>query len=163
MNKLEITTVIPTYKRPRLLVRAIASVQAQNYEHLRICVYDNASGDETEEVVAGLMKEDPRISYLKRETNIGAMNNMCDASMRVTTPLYSMLNDDDFLLPGFHEAATKAFESSPEVSIAFAKTVIVDVEKMRWRLLSPAWEVGFYEPSLENATKMQSRRTFTRI
>ena len=119
MSKPEITTIIPTYKRPRLLKRAIASVQAQNYEHLKICIYDNASADETETVITELMKEDPRISYVKRETNIGAVNNMVDASMRVTTPLYSVLNDDDLLLPGFYTAAVEAFEHFPSAGIAF--------------------------------------------
>lgn len=42
-----ITAVIPTYRRPRLLRRAIKSVLAQTYPHFQVCVYDNASGDET--------------------------------------------------------------------------------------------------------------------
>lgn len=47
-----ITTIIPTYRRPRLLRRAIRSVLNQTYPHFQVCVYDNASGDETATIVA---------------------------------------------------------------------------------------------------------------
>ncbi len=52
----QITTVIPTYRRPKLLRRAIESVLAQTYPHLKVTVFDNASGDETPEVVAELAR-----------------------------------------------------------------------------------------------------------
>jgi len=47
-----ITTIIPTYRRPKLLRRAIKSVLGQTFPHFQVCVYDNASGDETPDVVA---------------------------------------------------------------------------------------------------------------
>ena len=58
-----ITTIIPTYRRSEKLKRAIQSVLAQTYPHFQICVYDNASGDETADVVAALAKEDSRVQY----------------------------------------------------------------------------------------------------
>ena len=45
-----ITTVIPTYRRPALLAQAIRSVLTQTYPHFLVCVYDNASADETADV-----------------------------------------------------------------------------------------------------------------
>jgi glycosyltransferase involved in cell wall biosynthesis len=59
----QITTVIPTYRRPRLLSRAIRSVLSQNYPHLEVHVYDNGSGDGTPQVVAELAERDPRVKY----------------------------------------------------------------------------------------------------
>lgn len=55
--------IIPTYRRPQLLRRAIKSVLNQTYLYIRVCVYDNASNDETADIVANLEKEDPRVSY----------------------------------------------------------------------------------------------------
>jgi len=52
-----ITTIIPTHCRPTLLRRAIYSVLNQTYPHLQVCVYDNASGDETAFVVAEIAKK----------------------------------------------------------------------------------------------------------
>ena len=156
MGNPEITTIIPTFNRSHLLKRAVASVQAQNYDNLKICIYDNASGDETEEIVAELMKQDSRIYYVRRETNIGAINSMIDASMRVTSTLYSILNDDDLLLPGFLTAAVEALERFPRAGIACARTVVIDVEKKKWRLLNRGWKPGYYEPTVENVAKMRA-------
>ncbi|RKX41747.1 MAG: glycosyltransferase family 2 protein, partial [Thermotogae bacterium] len=63
ISKPLITTIIPTYRRPKLLQRAIKSVLNQTYPHFQVCVYDNASGDETAEVVAEFAKKDPRVKY----------------------------------------------------------------------------------------------------
>jgi len=68
-----ITTVIPTYRRPRLLKRAILSALGQTYRNIQVCVYDNASGDETAEVVAGIANGDRRVKYYCHPTNIGMM------------------------------------------------------------------------------------------
>ena len=46
-NQPLITTIIPTYQRPQLLRCAIQSVLDQTYANFQVCVYDNASGDET--------------------------------------------------------------------------------------------------------------------
>jgi glycosyltransferase involved in cell wall biosynthesis len=65
-----ITTIIPTCRRPHLLRRAIKSVLNQTYPHFQVCVYDNASGDETAEVVSEFAKKDPRIKYHCHSENI---------------------------------------------------------------------------------------------
>jgi len=66
-----ITTIIPTYQRPKLLRRAIKSGLNQNYPHFQVCVYDNASGDETETVVREFTAKDSRIQYFRQEKNKG--------------------------------------------------------------------------------------------
>src|SRR3989344_8039984 len=67
-----ITTIIPTYRRPVLLRRAILSALHQTYPHVRVCVYDNASSDATESVVAEIARHDPRVKYHRHSRNIGS-------------------------------------------------------------------------------------------
>ena len=70
-----ITTIIPTYQRPKLLRRAIKSVLNQTYPHFQVCVYDNASGDETEAIVQEFIAKDSRIQYFRQEKNWGGAFN----------------------------------------------------------------------------------------
>ncbi len=51
-----ITTVIPTYRRPLLLRRAVLSVLKQSHPHFIVHILDNASGDDTEQVARELMR-----------------------------------------------------------------------------------------------------------
>ncbi|KFN43132.1 hypothetical protein N789_11255 [Arenimonas oryziterrae DSM 21050 = YC6267] len=111
---IQITTVIPTFRRPALLRRAILSVLAQEGPSFQVCVYDNASGDETAAVVAELAAVDARVKYYCHDHNIGPFENFQHALARITTPYFSTLSDDDFLLSGFFEAGIQGLEAHPE-------------------------------------------------
>lgn len=149
-----ITTIIPTFKRPKLLKRAIESVLAQSFKNLKICVYDNASGDETEDVVAEYIRHDDRIFYFKNRQNIGALNNMTQGVDAVTTDFYSLLNDDDFLLPDFYENAMREFEIYPCSGFVCAKTITVDLVNKKMQFRNQDWLHGVYQPSNEIVSKM---------
>lgn len=142
-----ITTVIPTFKRPLMLKRAIESVLAQSFTNLRVCVYDNASEDDTEQVVRRISERDKRVSYFKNDKNIGVIPNMIQGVNLVETDFYSLLNDDDFLLPGFYEAAVNAFKDQPDIGFACAKTVTIDLINRKVEFRNKDWRPGRHEPS----------------
>ena len=123
-----ITTVIPTFRRPKLLQKAIQSVLNQTYPHFQVCIYDNASGDETAAVVADIAGRDARVKYHCHPRNIGAIPNFNYGIKQVTTPYFSLLSDDNILLPHFFEDAIKTLDHRPEV-IFFAGQSI-DVNEM---------------------------------
>src|SRR6516165_1449212 len=96
-----ITTVIPTFRRPTLLGRAIRSVLRQTNRDCAVTVFDNASGDETRDVVAAIAAEDPRVSYHCQSRNVGIVANFISAMQSVQSPYFSVLSDDDVLFPEF--------------------------------------------------------------
>ena len=141
-----ITTVIPTYRRPAMLRRAIRSVLNQTFPDFRICVYDNASGDETQAVVEEFRKKDSRVEYVCRPSNIGAHRNFVDGANRVETPLFSFLPDDDILLPHFFETALNGFRQHPEAAMSALATMLTSPDGTfvgSWVL---RWPEGLIEP-----------------
>lgn len=118
-----ITTVIPTYRRPRLLRRAIRSALDQSFRRVLVSVYDNASGDETSAVVADIARDDPRVQYYVHSRNMGAGPNFQFGYEGIKTPFFSFLSDDDLLLPGFYESAMDALARNPGAGF-FAGSVI---------------------------------------
>lgn len=142
-----ITTIIPTYRRPKLLRRAIRSVLQQTYPDLRISVYDNDSGDETASVVSELAQLDHRIHYYCRQENIGAFNNFQYALKDVQTEFFSILCDDDILCPEFYETAMKWFDTYPEAG--FVSMGVLNVNA--WGDIFPdgnmaGCRIGLYRP-----------------
>jgi glycosyltransferase involved in cell wall biosynthesis len=146
ISKPLITAIIPTYRRPRLLRRAIGSVLAQTYPHLQVCIYDNASGDETPSVVDEMARSDSRLEYHCHPENIGPLKNFIYGMERVETPFFSILSDDDVLLPGFYQTALAGFEKYPEAMLSALATLQMD-EKGRI-LGAPVlnWRPGLYRP-----------------
>jgi glycosyltransferase involved in cell wall biosynthesis len=121
-----ITAIIPTYRRPRMLKRAIHSVLNQTYPNLQVCVYDNASGDETEAVVREIAEKDPRVKYFCHPTNIGAARNFEHGLSHVNTPYFSLLSDDDVLLPDFYTKSLQAFEKHPDAGFTIGVSLQMD-------------------------------------
>lgn len=160
MTTTAITTVIPTFRRPKLLRRAIESVLAQSAGNFKLCIYDNASGDETESVVSEYARRDQRVLYTKNAENIGVMNNFTQAIEAVTTDFYSVLSDDDFLLPGFYESALREFACHSTAGFVCAPTVTVNLVTKKWHFRNTDWRPGFYEASPGSASQMH-RSHFT--
>jgi glycosyltransferase involved in cell wall biosynthesis len=141
-----ITTVIPTYRRPQLLARAIRSVLRQTIRDCQVIVYDNASGDETAAVVARLGAEDQRVHYRVHDRNIGGPANMVFALHHVETEYVSVLCDDDVLLPHFYEQALAGFAAYPGAGLVASPVMLVDEAGRVLRVTGRDWPAGRYPP-----------------
>ena len=143
----EITTVIPTYRRPRLLERAITSAAAQEGVDARVVVFDNCSGDDTSEVVATLARRYPQVSYHSHPRNLGAAANFEFGARSVDTPFFSILSDDDYLLPGFYRRALAGLVAHPEAMFWVGTTLNVDERGTIWDARVARWpRAGIYLP-----------------
>ena len=141
-----ITVIIPTVRRPRLLVRAIRSVQAQTATDLTIAVTDNASGDSTREVVASMMALDSRIRYHEQPNNLGPHANFQHALEQVDTPYFTLLSDDDIMLPHFLADSLSELEREPEAMFAACPVLLVDPQGQLLKLHGDRWSPGMHRP-----------------
>lgn len=69
LNQPLVSVNIATYNRGGFLAEAIESVLAQTYTNWELVIVDDASTDNTREVVDSYLK-DPRIKYFRNETNL---------------------------------------------------------------------------------------------
>lgn len=123
-----VTAVIPTYRRPQLLRRAIYSALNQGYPHIQVCVYDNASGDETRSMVAQIAERDNRLRYFCHPRNVGSYNNFNHGLREVDTPYFVLLSDDDVFAPNFFERAVQGLERHPQAAFLSMPTMAVDLD-----------------------------------
>jgi glycosyltransferase involved in cell wall biosynthesis len=139
-----ITTIVPTFRRPAQLARALESVSLQTYPLFALRVYDNASGDGTAEVVRKYAAGDSRFTYHVHPSNIGSEANFRFGLEQVDTEFFSFLSDDDLLLPRFYETALAALDDHPDA--AMASTSVIHFNRLgqlaREAILSP----GVHEP-----------------
>lgn len=153
-----VTTIVPTFQRPHLLVRAIESVLRQTYADLVVHVYDNASQDETPDVVARLAARDARVRYVRRPQNIGVAANFARGMDGIITPFFSFLSDDDVLLPEFFATALAAFAQEPD-AMMFAGSTLEFGEDGTLRYVPLAYwpREGRYDPP-ESMLRMLDNR-----
>lgn len=66
----KVSVVIPTYNRAHVIRRSLYSVLSQTYENIEVIVVDDASTDNTAEVVASF--QDARVIFLRQASRTGA-------------------------------------------------------------------------------------------
>lgn len=93
-----VSVVIPTYKRPDMIGRAVQSVYNQTYKNIEIIVVDdNGEGTEMQVETAKVMAMFPGVTYLIHEKNKGG-SAARNTGWRVAKGSYiTFLDDDDEL------------------------------------------------------------------
>ena len=77
-------------------------------------------------MVAELTAQYDRIDYRRHPANIGAGANFHYGVREIDTPYFSLLSDDDYLLPGFYGRATAGLAAHPEAAFWAGATLVVD-------------------------------------
>lgn len=122
-----ITIVVPTYKRPDLLVECLSAIARQTYPQFVVAVCDNSPEAEARQVVESLA--DPRFQYVRREKNLGMLANVLRGFNDATTEFVMEVDDDDILFPQCLERLLTPFADHPNLSIVFGDLVVVDSER----------------------------------
>jgi glycosyltransferase involved in cell wall biosynthesis len=110
-------------------------------------VFDNASDDTTADVVSELSKNDARLLYQCHEKNLGAAANFEFGLRSVVTPFFSILSDDDYLLPGFYQLALEDLAKHPDAMFWAGITLTVDETGAVWDARVDRWpREGVFTP-----------------
>lgn len=97
----KISIIVPTFKRPLLLKRAVKSILNQDFKDYEIIISDDNSNDETAEFAKELMQKDERIKYfLNTKYKQGPNGNKNNGLDYASGEFIAFLDDDDELLPG---------------------------------------------------------------
>jgi glycosyltransferase involved in cell wall biosynthesis len=93
-----VSIVLPTFNRTRSLGAAMNSVLSQSYEDFELIVVDDASTEDVAGLVDGF--RDPRVRYVRRETNGGAAAARNTGLAHAKGKLIAFQDSDDLWLPG---------------------------------------------------------------
>jgi abequosyltransferase len=114
---------IPTYNRCSLLNRELRTIAQQLVAaipgQVEVIVSDNASVDETPQIVARFTREYPAICFrsFRQPYNIGVTRNINVVEQAASGKFVYLLADDDILLPGALEAIIAAIHAYPTVDV----------------------------------------------
>lgn len=98
MEKL-LTIAIPTYKRTEELKRALEALASQYDERVEILICDDASPDNTQEIIEEFQKKIP-IRYIRNTENLGFDRNFIKCYRVSAGKFVLMMGNDDFIVQG---------------------------------------------------------------
>jgi CDP-glycerol glycerophosphotransferase len=95
----DVTVVVIVYNDADRLSRAVLSVLHQSLRNLEVIIADDCSTDSTPAVARSLQDADPRVRYLRLDSNSGGCSAPRNAGMAAGRAPYVMFLDSDDELP----------------------------------------------------------------
>ena len=132
-----VSLCVPTFNRAHALGRTLDSLLQQTFRNFELLIVDNASSDETAEVVGRF--DDPRIRYYRNSRNLGMYpnwNRCLDLSRGEYVAIY---HDHDLYDPRIVERAVAILNSHPEVSFVYTGVRTIDRAGRNVRTWAEAW------------------------
>jgi len=108
--------LLPTRNGASLLPGAIASVLEQDYEDFELVISDNASDDDTREILADA-KRDPRVVVRRQESPLSVTDNWIQTLNASSGSHFTLIGDDDLLLPRFFERVDRLLGESGDPDV----------------------------------------------
>ena len=115
MEKGLVSVITPCFNAAEFIEETVASVQAQHYSEWEMLIADDGSTDETAEIVARLMRDEPRIQFFPVGGESGLPARGRNAAMkRARGEYYALLEADDLWVPKKLERQVAYLRAHPE-------------------------------------------------
>lgn len=120
------TVAIPVFNQGEFIARTVRSALAQDIADLEILVVDNASSDDTGNVVRGIAAGNARVRYVRHPANIGMARNFSACISLAKGEFVQILCADDALEAGCTAALADALANHPECVLAACGRLLAD-------------------------------------
>jgi 1,2-phenylacetyl-CoA epoxidase PaaB subunit len=139
-----VSICIPARDQARYLRRALHSALAQDVDGgLEVLVHDDASADDTAQVVAAIA--DPRVRYRRHPAPLGVAANRNSLLAAARGEYVAWLDCDDERLPGTLRRQVALLDAHPEVVLAHGGHGVIDSDGRRL----PDWPAALAYDAIE--------------
>ena len=141
-----VSICIPTFNAARWILDCLESARAQSYRRLEVLIIDDASTDETVELIRSI--DDERIRLVVNEQNIGLVRNWNKCIEMSRGDFIKFLFHDDILYPDCVDKMMRLLLSNENVGLVFSPRDVI-VEGDPESKLTKIW--------LQNCTTLHTR------
>jgi glycosyltransferase involved in cell wall biosynthesis len=126
MSEPILSVVLPNYNHGQYLSRAIDAIAAQSSVRDEIIVIDDASSDNSREILIDCQGRHSNLTVLFNQRNLGTLSGLQRGLELAKGRYVYFAAADDQILPGFFRNAINALEVAPTVGLFCAETILVD-------------------------------------
>ena len=139
-----VSFLIPTHNRADLLCQAIESILSQSYKNVEIIVIDDASTDNTEDLIKSQFGN--RVQYYKNDANHGVAYSRNLGLTYAKGKYIGLLDSDDILLDSnCVKKAIDILDSNQEIGLFTCDAYCIDLEKNK------IYEKTFFQMTIDHS------------
>lgn len=124
-----LSIVMPAYNSERFVAQAIESILKQSFRDFEFIIINDGSTDKTEEIINSYT--DPRIVYLKNESNLGLSKSYNRGIDAARGKYIARMDADDVSMPKRFERQIQFLEKRPQVDIVGSSLQFIDEDGER--------------------------------
>lgn len=151
-NEPFLTVVLPTYNRAQMLKRCVESVLSARSNEFELLVSDNASPDNTQEMLKSI--SDPRMRFWRNEKDLGAAGNILGLWRQSKGKWIFCLADDDYLLPGALDRVIQILKENPTAGVFLSSIRAVDESGKEISVRHYSDKEGMLQPGMDSMPRL---------
>ncbi len=121
-----VTFVMPNFNHARFLRFSVTALLKQTSPAEKLLIFDDASTDNSLDILHEFAGAHPCIELIAREKNIGVVANLNDGLARCETDLIAFSAADDLVFPGFLQQSVSVLARYPHAAFVSACVQIRD-------------------------------------
>ncbi len=106
-----VSIIVTTYNGEKYLQQQLMSIKSQSCKNIEIIICDDASTDNTKNIILQFAKNNSNVSYYFNETNIGVNKNFELGFLKAKGDFIAISDQDDIWLPTKIEKQIKMFSN----------------------------------------------------
>ena len=113
-----LSVIVPNYNHARFLDSSLPSILRQSFQPLEVIVLDDASTDNSIEVIRRYATQNPLVRLVQNEKNLGVMPNL-NKGIGLARGQYVFIGSaDDEVLPGLFEHSMRLLAQHPQAGLS---------------------------------------------
>ncbi len=137
-NKPLVSIVLPTWNGSRFLAESVESCLCQTYQRWELIIVDDASMDQTPNIIARYAATDPRIRALRNDRNLKLPGSLNKGFRNARGDLLSWTSDDNLYRPNALEGMVKFLTAHPTADMVYTDYSEIDSQaRVLRRLIVP--------------------------
>jgi len=124
MNRPLVTVAIPSYNHAKYISQTIQSILDQTFQDFEILIIDDASSDNTLEVVKSFCDSRIKLTILKKNSGVCKTSNLCIAN--ALGEYIAIIASDDMMEKTKLEKQVSFLQNNPKYSAVFSGMEVID-------------------------------------
>ncbi|WP_336837812.1 glycosyltransferase family 2 protein [Sphingobacterium siyangense] len=138
-----LTIVMPAYNAAKYINETLQSFIDQTFRDWKLIIINDASTDNTGQIIEEWQNKDNRIQVIHNEVNLRITRTMNKGIQFVKSVFFARVDSDDILLPNHFESLIAYLNQHPDIDICGSQVITIDGQgnfRRKWNYeIEPDW------------------------